>query len=150
MEEQPVAFATTMLYLGVSHTVVWVGLYSGGNRLRLRLPLTSQNQAPLRGSCPQGVTIPNAAGEPPLPLATQGTAYSATPCKTKNSCLIFLSGRSNVIQVMSFTAMRHFPLPSFRWGNLPRSSRKTRSYSSLFPCEVSGAPSSGQCGCSRR
>jgi hypothetical protein len=48
--------------LGVPHTVVWVGLYSGGNRLRLRLPLTSQNQAPLRGSCPQGVTIPNAAG----------------------------------------------------------------------------------------
>ena len=32
--------------------VGWVGLYSGGNRLRLRLPLTSQNQAPLRGSCP--------------------------------------------------------------------------------------------------
>ena len=51
-----------LLYLGVPHTVVWVGLYSGGNRLRLRLPLTSQNQAPLRGSCPQGVTIPNANG----------------------------------------------------------------------------------------
>ena len=51
-----------LLLMGVSHTVVWVGLYSGGNRLRLRLPLTSQNQAPLRGSCPQGVTIPNANG----------------------------------------------------------------------------------------
>ena len=38
----------------------WVGLYSGGNRLRLRLSLTSQNQASLRESCPQGVTIPNA------------------------------------------------------------------------------------------
>jgi hypothetical protein len=41
-----------LLYLGVPHTTVWVGLYSGGNRLRLRLPLTSQNQAPLCGSCP--------------------------------------------------------------------------------------------------
>ena len=40
--------------------LVRVGLYSGGNRLRLRLSLTSQNQAPLRESRPQGVTIPNA------------------------------------------------------------------------------------------
>ena len=61
-----------LLLMGVPHTVVWVGLYSGGNRLRLRLPLTSQNQAPLRGSCPQGVTIPNAAGVPPAPPRNTG------------------------------------------------------------------------------
>ena len=35
-----------------------VGLYSGGNRLRSRLPLTSQNQASLRESCPQGGHYP--------------------------------------------------------------------------------------------
>ena len=46
--------------LGVPAHICAVGLYSGGNRLRIRLPLTSQNQASLRESCPQGVTIPNA------------------------------------------------------------------------------------------
>ena len=107
----------------------------------------SKQPASLR---PKGSLSLTLRGVPPLPLATQGTAYSATPCKTKKLLPDFLSGRSNIIQVMSFTAMRHFPLPSFRWGNLPRSSRETRSYSSLFPCEVSGAPSSGRCGCSRR
>ena len=47
-------------HLGVPAHICAVGLYSGGNRLRLRLSLTSQNQAPLRESRPQGVTIPNA------------------------------------------------------------------------------------------
>ena len=37
--------------------------YSRGNRRRLRLPLASQNQASLRESRPQGVTIPNADAE---------------------------------------------------------------------------------------
>ena len=46
--------------MGVPAHICAVGLYSGGNRRRLCLPLTSQNQAPLRESCPQGVTIPNA------------------------------------------------------------------------------------------
>ena len=46
--------------MGVPAHICAVGLYSGGNRRRLCLPLTFQNQAPLRGSCPQGVTIPNA------------------------------------------------------------------------------------------
>ena len=87
-----------LLLMGVPHTVVWVGLYSGGNRLRLRLPLTSQNQAPLRGSCPLydrsaiaplsptrlvntsrfwltgSLSLALRGSPPPLPLATQGTA----------------------------------------------------------------------------
>ena len=54
-----VDLATDVVIEGVPHTIVWGGLYSGGNRQRLRLPLTSQNHASLRGSCPQGITIPN-------------------------------------------------------------------------------------------
>ncbi len=46
--------------MGVPAHICAVGLYSGGNRRRLCLPLTSQNQASQRESCPQGVTIPNA------------------------------------------------------------------------------------------
>ena len=46
--------------MGVPAHICAVGIYSGGNRRRLCLPLTSQNQASQRESCPQGVTIPNA------------------------------------------------------------------------------------------
>ena len=87
---------------------------------------------------------------PPAPPRNTGHGLLGHALYNKKLLPDFLSGRSTIIQVMSFTAMRHFPLPSLRWGNLPRSSRETRSYSSLFPCEVSGAPSSGRCGCSRR
>ena len=45
--------------LGVPAHICAVGLYSGGNRRRLCLPLTSQNQASLLESCPQGVTYRN-------------------------------------------------------------------------------------------
>ena len=52
------------LHLGVPAHICAVGLYSRGNRLRLRLSFASQNQASQCESCPQGVTIPNAnAGE---------------------------------------------------------------------------------------
>ena len=44
-------------FMGVPAHICAVGLYSGGNRRRLCLPLTSQNQAPLRESCPQGDSL---------------------------------------------------------------------------------------------
>ena len=37
---------------------------------------------------PKGSLSLTLRGFPPLPLATQGAAYPATPCKTKNSSLI--------------------------------------------------------------
>ncbi|MCQ2287236.1 MAG: hypothetical protein MJZ76_10270, partial [Bacteroidales bacterium] len=51
--------------LGVPAHICAVGLYCKASRahLRLRLPRVSCNQASLRGSCPKGVTIPNADAE---------------------------------------------------------------------------------------
>lgn len=49
------SFSAASFLAMISCCVASFARYSGGNRLRLCLPLASQNQAPLRGSCPQPV-----------------------------------------------------------------------------------------------
>ena len=73
------------LLLGVPAHICAVGLYSGGNRLRLRLPLTSQNQASLRESCP---------------LYDRSATASLSPTRLVNTSRFWLTGSLSLTRML--------------------------------------------------
>ena len=74
-----------LLLLGVPAHICAVGLYSGGNRLRLRLPLTSQNQASLRESCP---------------LYDRSATASLSPTRLVNTSRFWLTGSLSLTRML--------------------------------------------------